>query len=125
MKNWTKKAKAFSVGDIPELVFALGLGAIIAAIILLVIANLETSSSVAACPLGGTLYANGLCSNYNSVIGAGNVPTGATYNALANGVSGVGNILAQYPLIGTVAGLTILLGFVIYAFYRRNQGEGL
>ena len=93
-----RTAKAFSVGDIPELVFGLGIGAIIAAVVLLVMASLQSSSSVAA--------------------------GSSTYNALGNGITGVGNVLAQYPLIGTVAGLVILLGFVVYAFYRRNAKEG-
>ena len=124
MNSTRSKAKAFSVADIPELVFGLGIGAVIAAIMLLVMVNLQNSNGVAICPLGGTF--NGVqCSNYNSIIGTGNVPGGATYNALGNGITGVGNVLAQYPLIGTVAGLTILLGFVVYAFYKRSQKEGL
>ena len=86
---------AFNVEDIAPTVMAIGVAAIVGAVVLLVLNGMQSSSSVTA----------------NS----------ATYNALGNGISGIGNIFTQFPLLGTVVGLVLILGVVLYFFYGRNN----
>jgi hypothetical protein len=93
-----KVAKAFSVDDIAPTVMAIGVSAIVGAVVLLVLVGVQNSSSVTA--------------------------GSATANALTASILGIGNIFAQYPLLGTVVGLVLVLGVVLYFFYGRGNKEG-
>lgn len=90
---------AFNVQDVGPTVLAVGVAAIIGAVILLVLNGFVTSSTVLA----------------NS----------ATANALNNGIGGIGNIFAQFPLLGTIIGLMLILGVVLFFFYNKSKGDGL
>ncbi len=92
-----EEKSAFNVQDIAPTVMAIGVAGIVGAVVLLVLNGMQTSSSVIA----------------NS----------ATYNALGNGVSGIGNIFTQFPLLGTVVGLVLILGVVLYFFYGGKGGK--
>ena len=92
------EANAFSVGDIAPTVMQVGVAAIVGAVVLLVLNGMVTSSSVTA--------------------------GSATANALNNGISGIGNIFTQFPLMGTVIGLVLILGIVLFFFYGRTEAKG-
>ena len=91
--------KAFNIDDIAPTVLAVGVAAIVGAVVLLVLNGVQTSSSVTV----------------NSL----------TYNALNNGSSGISNVFAQFPLLGTVIGLVLILGVVLYFFYGGRQTQDL
>lgn len=77
--------------EVPQTVMNLGLGAVFGVVILLILANLQTSSSVAI----------------NS----------SAYNAAGNAITGVGNVFAQYGLVGTIIGFAIIIGIIAALYF--------
>lgn len=71
-----------------------------------------------------TMESDAIGSNRTNGNGSGNSgPTRTTSvsEALNNSTIGIGNITARLPLIGTVAGFIILLGFVIGIISRTHS----
>jgi hypothetical protein len=96
--GFLKRLPAFGLGDLAPTVMAIGVAAIIGAVVLLVMNGVYTSSPTIA----------------------GN----AAGNAIVNATKGIGNVFAQLPLLGTVIGLVLVLAVVLYFFYRQGSREG-
>jgi hypothetical protein len=92
-------ADAFGLNEIPGVVMAVGISVIIGVIVVLILLGLQSTGSIAS-----NSIANGI---------------------INNGISGASNIFAQYPLLGTIIGLLLILAVVIFFFYRGRTGEGV
>ena len=108
--------KAFALNDIAPTVLQVGVAAMVGAVTLLVIVGMSNTGAGNTCFGTNTINtATGLCS-------AGTTYFSPAFNGLQNGISGIGNIFTQFPLMGTVIGLVLILGIVLYFFYGHEQG---
>ena len=88
IKNW--KVAGYNVGDLVPLVIAFGLVAIIGAVVLLILQNFQSNSSVT---------------------------TGsAAYNGITYGISGINQMMTFLPLIALVVVAAVIIGTVVGAF---------
>ena len=98
-KFLSAKVDAYDLGDLVPVVIAFGLVAIIGGVVLLILQNFATNSSVTA--------------------------GSAAYNGIIYGVSGINQIMQFLPLIGLVVVAAVIIGVVVGAFVlggqRRNE----
>ena len=109
-KYLTSKKEAVGAGDLTGFVVQLALIAIIGAIVLIILAALQTSSQVClnACTGGGA-----------------NILQNNAYNGIGYGVTGINTILSYLPLIALVIVAAVIITIVILAFaFRGGQGRG-
>jgi hypothetical protein len=122
-----KRLPAFGIADIAPTIMAVGIAAIIGAVLLIIVTSFQSQPGISA--YCANILTPGTVISYGNscAVSAGNVVVKPTsYNALSNATSSVGNIFAQLPLLGTVIGLVLVLGVVLYFFYRQGKGnEGL
>ena len=64
------------------------------------------------------------------IINVGATQTGATASNITNQtLQGIGNITSQYPTIGTVIAMAVILGliftYVLYRFFKQGTGGGI
>ena len=85
-----EKRAGYNIGDLVPIVIAFGLVAIIGAVVLLILQNFSTNSSVTS----GT----------------------AAYNGIYYGISGINQIMTFLPLIALVVVAAVIIGTVVGAF---------
>ena len=90
--------KAAGLNDMTNAVVQLGLIAIIGAVVLIILAGLQTSSQVTV----------------NS----------ASYNAIGFGITGVSTIMQYLPLVALVIVAAVIITIVVLAFAFRGPGRG-
>lgn len=91
-----KKGQSLNLNSIPAIGFAIGVGAVIISVLSLVTVEIKSQISSSAGP------------NSTAVMVAG------------NGTESLINLTGQLPLIGTIAGLVIVVGLVVAAFRLRG-----
>jgi hypothetical protein len=99
-----KRMRAAGLSDMTSAVVSLGLIAIIGAVVLIVLAGLQTSSQVF---------------NGNAL-----TPQGAAYNAIAYGITGVSTIMQYLPLVALVIVAAVIITIVVLAFAFGTRGRG-
>jgi len=104
MKKLTAK---LGINDISPVVLSLVLAAMIAAAGLLALAGFQGSASMLPMTAG--------C-NASSIVACG-----AAYNATSDAVSGIGEVTSQFPTIGVIVGVVIIIGIVVAGFAMRRN----
>ena len=73
------------INEVPDIVMALGIGAVFGVVMLILLGNLQTTANL----------------------------SGVSNDSVTNAIAGIGNIFAQYSLVGTIVGLAIIVGIVV------------
>ena len=106
-----RNVKAAGLNDMTNAVVQLGLIAIIGAVVLIILAGLQSSPQV--CTAG-----NGSCN------GLGVNSISQAYNAIGYGITGVSTVMQYLPLVALVIVAAVIITIVVLAFAFRGQGRG-
>jgi hypothetical protein len=114
--------------QLPSWTMMLVLGIVILAIGGSIVVGFQQTPQMGVSCLGGNTLntTNGLNQCYNSSTATGtdlSVVKPLGYNTTSLGGQGLGNISAQFPLIGTVLGFAVILSLVMGTLYFRSKQQ--